>query len=128
MGNLGLATSFFNDKNRNLVRDLVELIVETKQELPSWLDEMASDQRMPHSGRRGGGSKRFIYIYKYQYIILLIIVFNMFSNVNIFYFIAVGSAVADLDLEITVNNQVEEVVVLQLAIDQAAEADMVCLI
>jgi ATP-dependent RNA helicase DDX3X len=52
----GLATSFFNDKNRNLVRDLVELIVETKQELPSWLDSMASDQRMPQNNRRSGGA------------------------------------------------------------------------
>ncbi|PNF43980.1 ATP-dependent RNA helicase DDX3X [Cryptotermes secundus] len=60
MGNLGVATSFFNDKNRNLVRDLVELIVETKQELPPWLDSMASDQRMPQNNRRSGGAgKRF---------------------------------------------------------------------
>ena len=38
MGNLGLATSFFNDKSRNLAKDLVELIVESNQELPSWLE------------------------------------------------------------------------------------------
>nr|CAD7441422.1 unnamed protein product [Timema bartmani] len=65
MGNLGLATSFFNDKNRNLVRDLVELLVETKQELPPWLDSMAADQRMPQNNRRGGGAnKRYrFYIY-----------------------------------------------------------------
>jgi ATP-dependent RNA helicase DDX3X len=50
----GLATSFFNDKNRNLVRDLVELIVETKQELPTWLDSMATD-RVPQNNRRSGG-------------------------------------------------------------------------
>jgi ATP-dependent RNA helicase DDX3X len=57
----GLATSFFNDKNRNLVRDLVELIVETKQELPAWLDSMASDQRMPQNTRRSGGAgKRYV--------------------------------------------------------------------
>jgi len=31
MGNLGLATSFFNDKNRNITKDLVELIVEANQ-------------------------------------------------------------------------------------------------
>ena len=31
MGNLGLATSFFNDKNRNLTKDLVELILESSQ-------------------------------------------------------------------------------------------------
>ena len=31
MGNLGLATSFFNEKNRNLTKDLVELVVESNQ-------------------------------------------------------------------------------------------------
>ncbi|VVC43577.1 Hypothetical protein CINCED_3A013867 [Cinara cedri] len=56
MGNLGLATSFFNDKNRNLTRDLMELITESKQELPGWLESMASDCRMS-SGRRSNGSK-----------------------------------------------------------------------
>lgn len=41
----GLATSFLNDKNRNLVRDLVELISESKQELPGWLESMAAENR-----------------------------------------------------------------------------------
>lgn len=60
VGNLGLATSFFNDKNRNMVRDLVDLLVETKQEMPSWLEGMASDIRhQQSSGRRQGGQKRF---------------------------------------------------------------------
>lgn len=54
MGNLGLATSFFNDKNRNLTKDLVELITESSQELPSWLESMASDYR----SYGGGGSNR----------------------------------------------------------------------
>ena len=36
MGNLGLATSFFNDKNRNLTKDLIELVVESNQELPRY--------------------------------------------------------------------------------------------
>merc|ERR1719264_2338098 len=45
MGNLGLATSFFNDKNRNLVKELVELIVESNQELPSWLEALAMESR-----------------------------------------------------------------------------------
>ena len=45
MGNLGLATSFFNEKNRNLVKDLVELIVEANQDLPSWLEAMSLDSR-----------------------------------------------------------------------------------
>merc|ERR1719351_545839 len=59
MGNLGLATSFFNEKNRNLVKDLVELIVEANQELPSWLESMALDSRnhFGGGGRRGGNKK-----------------------------------------------------------------------
>lgn len=53
---LGVATSFFNDKNRNLIRDLVELIIETKQELPSWLEGMAMEIKHQSGGvnRRGG--------------------------------------------------------------------------
>lgn len=34
MGNLGVATSFFNDSNSSLARDLVELLVEAKQDVP----------------------------------------------------------------------------------------------
>ena len=41
MGNLGLATSFFNESNRSLVTDLAALIMETNQELPSWLKTMS---------------------------------------------------------------------------------------
>ena len=41
VGNLGLATSFFNDKNRNVCRDLLELLLETKQEIPSWLESLS---------------------------------------------------------------------------------------
>ncbi|XP_076662443.1 ATP-dependent RNA helicase bel isoform X2 [Halictus rubicundus] len=57
MGNLGLATSFFNNKNHNLVRDLVSLLIEANQELPPWLEDMFSEVR--YSGgatRRPGGS------------------------------------------------------------------------
>ena len=71
MGNLGLATSFFNDKNRNLTKDLIELVVESNQELPrysppsvlaalpklplpSWLEAMGLD----HRGNFGGGRNR----------------------------------------------------------------------
>ena len=56
MGNLGLATSFFNDKNRNLVKELVELIIESNQELPSWLEALAMESRSYGGGgnRRGG--------------------------------------------------------------------------
>jgi len=40
-GNLGLATSFFNESNRSLVTDLAALIMETNQEMPSWLKTMS---------------------------------------------------------------------------------------
>ncbi|CAJ0947027.1 unnamed protein product, partial [Mesorhabditis belari] len=52
VGNIGLATSFFNDKNRNIARDLMDLIVEANQELPEWLERVASD-----SGRYGGSGR-----------------------------------------------------------------------
>ncbi|XP_076255130.1 ATP-dependent RNA helicase bel isoform X2 [Rhynchophorus ferrugineus] len=54
MGNLGLATSFFNDRNRNLANGMLDLLIEAKQDYPSWLDVVASDSRVPSSGRRGG--------------------------------------------------------------------------
>uniref|UniRef100_A0A6A7FVL6 RNA helicase n=2 Tax=Hirondellea gigas TaxID=1518452 RepID=A0A6A7FVL6_9CRUS len=58
MGNLGLATSFFNDKNRNMVRDLVELLQEAKQEVPKWLETMTVDNRWSNTSNRRGGGKR----------------------------------------------------------------------
>lgn len=56
MGNLGVATSFFNEKNRNICGDLLELLIETKQEIPGFLEDMSSSDRS-HGGnrRRGGG-------------------------------------------------------------------------
>ena len=59
MGNLGLATSFFNDKNRNMVRDLVELLQEAKQDLPKWLEAMSAENRWSgaSNNRRGGGKR-----------------------------------------------------------------------
>lgn len=58
-GNLGVATTFFNEKNRNMARDLVELLAEAKQELPKWLEAIASETRWGGGGssRRGGSSR-----------------------------------------------------------------------
>lgn len=58
VGNLGLATSFFNDKNRNLASDLAELLQEAKQERPDWLLGLAKEESrgFGRSGRSGGGS------------------------------------------------------------------------
>lgn len=61
MGNLGIATSFFNDKNRNICSDLVELLIETNQEMPSFLEEMSNDRyggpRRSNNSRGGGGNR-----------------------------------------------------------------------
>ncbi|KAI6205574.1 hypothetical protein M3Y94_00807700 [Aphelenchoides besseyi] len=62
VGNVGISTSFFNDRNRNIARELSDLIVESNQELPEWLDKVANECR---SGARnfrrgpGGGGNRF---------------------------------------------------------------------
>ncbi|KHN84719.1 ATP-dependent RNA helicase DDX3Y [Toxocara canis] len=69
VGNVGLATSFFNDKNRNIARDLAELIVEANQELPEWLEKLSADAqrygtrpgRVKGGGRFGGRDHRVQY-------------------------------------------------------------------
>uniref|UniRef100_A0A2K5SEF7 RNA helicase n=1 Tax=Cebus imitator TaxID=2715852 RepID=A0A2K5SEF7_CEBIM len=58
VGNLGLATSFFNEKNVNITKDLLDLLIEAKQEVPSWLEHMAYEHH--HKGGNRGRSKRFI--------------------------------------------------------------------
>lgn len=62
VGNLGLATSFFNDKNKNMAVDLCELINETKQELPHWLiaisKEVQCEQRSSSQRKYGNSNKR----------------------------------------------------------------------
>lgn len=58
VGNVGLATSFFNAKNRNIARDLAELVVEANQELPEWLEELSADaQRYGSRPGRGKGGR-----------------------------------------------------------------------
>ncbi|KAH9933388.1 P-loop containing nucleoside triphosphate hydrolase protein [Fomitopsis serialis] len=37
-GNTGIATAFFNRGNKNIVRDLLELLREANQEIPAWLE------------------------------------------------------------------------------------------
>ncbi|XP_024141754.1 DEAD-box helicase 3 X-linked a isoform X5 [Oryzias melastigma] len=56
VGNLGLATSFFNDKNSNITKDLLDILVEAKQEVPSWLESLAYEHQHKSTNR---GRKRF---------------------------------------------------------------------
>ncbi|GFU58091.1 putative ATP-dependent RNA helicase an3 [Nephila pilipes] len=57
VGTVGLATSFFNERNRNMALDLVELITETKQELPEWLSVLAKEVQMEQ--RCNTGSRKY---------------------------------------------------------------------
>ena len=53
VGNLGLATSFFNEKNVNICVNLYHLLVETKQEVPLWLPDLAyQHQQVKHESKR----------------------------------------------------------------------------
>lgn len=56
---VGLATSFFNDKNGNITKDLLDILVEAKQEVPSWLESLAYEHQHKSSNR--GRSKRYAY-------------------------------------------------------------------
>ncbi|XP_016418335.1 putative ATP-dependent RNA helicase an3 isoform X8 [Sinocyclocheilus rhinocerous] len=57
VGNLGLATSFYNDKNSNITKDLLDILVEAKQEVPSWLENLAYEHQ--HKSTNRGRPKRF---------------------------------------------------------------------
>jgi len=60
-GNTGLSTAFFNRNNRNIVRELVELLREANQDIPQWLDTVAQEAAFSsgnRGGRGGGGGYR----------------------------------------------------------------------
>uniref|UniRef100_A0A671ND28 RNA helicase n=1 Tax=Sinocyclocheilus anshuiensis TaxID=1608454 RepID=A0A671ND28_9TELE len=67
VGNLGLATSFFNDKNSNITKDLLDIVVEAKQEVPSWLESLAYEHQHKSSSR--GRSKRCLSISEVFYLL-----------------------------------------------------------
>eukprot|EP01120_Amphizonella_sp_Union-15-10_P011712 TRINITY_DN5033_c0_g1_i2.p1 TRINITY_DN5033_c0_g1~~TRINITY_DN5033_c0_g1_i2.p1 ORF type:complete len:469 (+),score=74.06 TRINITY_DN5033_c0_g1_i2:525-1931(+) len=58
VGNPGLATAFFTEKNKNLSRDLIKLLTETGQEVPEWLHDAAATSYKYGLSQRGGGSRR----------------------------------------------------------------------
>lgn len=57
---VGLATSFFNDKNSNITKDLLDILVEAKQEVPSWLESLAYEHQ--HKSTTRGRSKRYTHV------------------------------------------------------------------
>ncbi|KAL4402461.1 ATP-dependent RNA helicase ded1 [Malassezia pachydermatis] len=56
-GNVGHATAFFNRNNRNIVRDLIKLLQEAHQEVPQWLEMIASESAFGGSSRGGRGGR-----------------------------------------------------------------------
>ncbi|KAI0316765.1 DEAD-domain-containing protein [Amylostereum chailletii] len=63
-GNTGISTAFFNRGNKNIVRDMVELLREANQEIPPWLESVAHEASFGGGGGfrgrggRGGGARR----------------------------------------------------------------------
>ncbi|CAN1120438.1 DEAD-box ATP-dependent RNA helicase 52C [Linum perenne] len=58
-GKSGQATAFFSDKNMSMAKPLVELMKESKQEVPSWLSEYAENENSSSSYSGGGRNKRY---------------------------------------------------------------------
>jgi len=52
VGHTGLATSFFNEKNRNIARDLIDTLSDSKQEVPSWLESMGYQAQQHQAAKR----------------------------------------------------------------------------
>jgi superfamily II DNA/RNA helicase len=53
VGNLGLATSFFNDKNKNILKELCSLLETANQEVPDWLGSLANQAGRSYGRGRG---------------------------------------------------------------------------
>ncbi|KAF8074628.1 ATP-dependent RNA helicase ded-1 [Lyophyllum atratum] len=57
-GNTGVSTAFFNRGNRNIVRELVELLREANQEIPQWLETVAHEAAFGSGGGYRGSRGR----------------------------------------------------------------------
>ncbi|KAF5316341.1 hypothetical protein D9619_006547 [Psilocybe cf. subviscida] len=56
-GNTGVSTAFFNRGNKNIVKDLVELLREANQDIPGWLETVAHEASFGSGGFRGRGGR-----------------------------------------------------------------------
>ena len=55
-GNTGTAIAFVNEDNKNILRELYDLLKENKQQMDSWFEQMVEDSS--RGWGRGGGSRR----------------------------------------------------------------------
>eukprot|EP00033_Pygsuia_biforma_P000969 GCRY01001111.1.p1 GENE.GCRY01001111.1~~GCRY01001111.1.p1 ORF type:complete len:654 (-),score=106.84 GCRY01001111.1:1032-2993(-) len=60
-GRKGIATTFVSDKNRNVAKDMINLLTESKQDVPDWLMQMARAHQSVRASKnnRYGGRGRF---------------------------------------------------------------------
>lgn len=56
-GNMGVAVSFVNEGGRHLFRELIQLLEESRQEIPGWFEDLVSQSR--YGGGGGYGSGRY---------------------------------------------------------------------
>jgi len=54
-GNMGLSTAFFNRGNKGIVRDLLDLLREARQEVPQWLEYVSKESSYKPGGYKGRG-------------------------------------------------------------------------
>ncbi|WPK23184.1 hypothetical protein PUMCH_000412 [Australozyma saopauloensis] len=54
-GNVGVATSFFNRNNRNIVKDMISLLAEADQEVPDFLAKISRESSFGRGGMGGRG-------------------------------------------------------------------------
>jgi ATP-dependent RNA helicase DDX3X len=59
VGNVGHALSLMNEKNRNIAKDLAELLVENDQECPRWLQTLSQRGGSRSTGSRGARGSKF---------------------------------------------------------------------
>jgi ATP-dependent RNA helicase DDX3X len=57
-GNTGIATAFFNRGNKGIVKQLIGLLKDAKQEIPEWLDLVARESAYGSGRGRGRGGYR----------------------------------------------------------------------
>lgn len=56
----GQATSFFNEKNRNIAVDLLDILTEAHQEVPEWLEGLTRETKKDNYNKRSGGNRRYV--------------------------------------------------------------------
>ncbi|CAF0767659.1 unnamed protein product [Didymodactylos carnosus] len=58
-GMAGQATSFYNEKNKNIAIDLLDILTESQQEVPDWLDLVAKEVKKESIVKKSYGGRRF---------------------------------------------------------------------